>query len=644
MNRGIKIAAGIGIIIVAGVVVIPSLIPTSTIVAKVSDEVTATTGRTLQINGDVTLSVLPSLKIELNDVHLSNMSSGSQANMVSMQQLALHVPWLSVFSGQVELDKFVIRDPEILLEKDKQGRANWQLLANPTPAENKAASNAPVKLPEGLDVSLGEVAIYGGKLTYLDASSGAKQELSNLDLTIQLPSLYQALQVKGEVTYRGERVSLESTVTTPAKAIEGQDFSIAQTVSSPFVNLEFSGDIAQQGAAINGKLNLKGDSLKALTQWQGITLEGQDEAFNAFAINGVMAFKGDVFNLTEFSAQLDKLAINGSSTITLSKVPHIKAQFDLGDLNLNPYLPEPVAKEAVKEQDEQAPQPIVWDDTKLDLSALKQLNADIKVSAKSLQAREIKLGENQFSLKLQNGVATLGLDKFNAYEGVGNGKVVVNAAQTPYQLTTAFSLKDINAQPLLTDAIGFSKVLGKGALSWSLTTQGQSQAEWVGALAGNMAFALQDGGVQGANLAEMVRKAQELLKGDISAMQKGLNADFNHEQTTDFSALTGTFNFVQGVGTNQDLMLASPLLRITGSGTIDLPKTQLDYRLVTGIVDTIEGQHSADTSTGFKIPVRLKGPFHAVKTSVDVSDAAKEQAKDKVKDKLKDKLKGLFGG
>ncbi len=87
---------------------------------------------------------------------------------------------------------------------------------------------------------------------------------------------------------------------------------------------------------------------------------------------------------------------------------------------------------------------------------------------------------------------------------------------------------------------------------------------------------------------------------------------------------------------------------------MDLPLTKVDYRLVTGIVDSIEGQGTTDDSTGFKIPLRIKGPFHDVGIKLDVSNAlkdeakkklddAKEKAKEKAKDKVKDKLKGLFG-
>lgn len=62
------------------------------------------------------------------------MATGSRPDMFAMEQLAVHIPWLSALSGEAKLERFVINNPKIILETDKQGNANWQLL--PTRAEN----------------------------------------------------------------------------------------------------------------------------------------------------------------------------------------------------------------------------------------------------------------------------------------------------------------------------------------------------------------------------------------------------------------------------------------------------------------------------------------------------------------------------
>ncbi|WP_105265673.1 AsmA family protein [Pseudoalteromonas sp. T1lg76] len=640
---------GIIIVVIIGLLIaIPFFIPVDAIFTKVSEQVEKTTGRTLTIAGDKNLAIFPSLRLELNDVSFSNMADGSRVNMATMKQLDIHIPWTSLFSGEVKLDKFVIREPDVLLETNAQGKGNWQLFDKVAEQQPEQTKSGQVSLPENFDIELGEVAIYGGQFTYLDGQTGAKQQISDLELAVLLQSLRKPLELKGGITYMAQRFNLDVVVDNPLKAIEGRPFAVTKTVDSDLVNVEFKGQIADQGQNISGTLHLDGDSVKDIAKWQGVELDAKDNAFNAFSVDGSMQMQGQSFTINKLVAKLDELAIEGMSTINLGERLAINANVDLGMLDLNPYLPEPTETPAEKPADDAKgdakAEPIVWDDTKMDLSALNSLDANVVVRSSGLKARDITLGENQFTLKLQNAVANLSMDKFVAYEGQGKGTVMLNAKQAPYQINTNFSLAGINAEPLLTDAAKFDKLMGKGSIDWQLSTRGQSQKDFVNALAGKLSFNFADGAVKGANVAELVRKAKELIKGNTAALADGLNTGYDESQKTDFTALTGSMTFTNGVGTNSDLSLQSPLVRISGEGEVDLPATEVNYRLVTGIVDSIEGQGTTDDSTGFKIPMRIKGPFHDVGIKLDVADAAKEEAKEKVKDKVKDKLKGLFGG
>ena len=645
MKTIFKVIGVILILLIALIVAAPFLIPTDAIFNKVSEQVEQTTGRSLTIQGDKSLSVFPSLKLELNDVHFANMQTGSRPDMASMQQLAIHIPWFSLFGGEFKLEKFVINEPNILLETDKSGKANWQLFdAVAKQPEASPQNSEAVKLPDSFDIELGEVAIYGGSFTYLDGKTGAQQQISDLDLAILLPSLRKELEIKGAITYMQERFELDVKVDTPAKAIEGNTFNVTKALSSRLVDVDFKGSIAKQGQDIQGQLSLSGDSVKNIANWQGIELNAKENAFNAFNVKGKMRLQGEKFTLTELLATLDALQIKGSSNINLGQRLTVNADIDLGMLDLNPYLPEAVAQaDTPKPKSDDPTQPIVWDDTKMDLSGLNALDANIVIRSSGLKANEIKLGANQFTVNLKNAVANLTLDKFAAYEGNGKGKVRINAQQTPYKIATNFALDAIDAQPLLTDAAGFDKLMGKGSLNWDLTTSGDSQKSFISALQGKLAFEFADGAVKGANIAEMVRKGKELIKGNIGAVSEGLDTGFDNSEQTDFSALTGSFNFSNGIGKNTDLSMLSPLIRISGEGDVDLPMTTVNYRLVTGIVDSLEGQGTTDDSTGFKIPIRIEGPFHDVGISLDVSKAAEDEVKEKAKDKIKDKLKGLFG-
>lgn len=648
MNIFLKSFAIIMLIIVLLIVVATQLISTEDIVNQVSTNVEQSTGRVLTVNGEQSLSVFPSLTLALNDVNFSNVAGGSKPNMASINELLIHIPWFSVFSGELAIEKFVINDPNILLEKSVDGSVNWQFstMANTnhdTEKDTKTSptNDKPVTLPDGFDISLGQVEINGGKLTFIDHQSKETKIIDQLDLAITMPSLRQALNLSGSVRYMAQTLELESIITSPAKAINNQPFAVELNLTSALVKLNYQGEVVQQGEELNGKLSLSGDSVKALLNWQNIALVAKDEAFNKFSLSTNMGFANNKLTLNKLKVSLDELEFNGSTAITLSEPLNISSTIDLGILDLNPYLPEPSSEVETTPTDDQVSQPIVWDNTELDLSVLRSLNANISIKSSQLLIRDIKLGKNELALVLNKGVADVHLKSFQGYEGNGSGVIKLNANKKPYQISTKFDLANINAEPLLTDAAGFDKLIGKGQLAWDLSTQGISQREFIKQLNGHLDISFIDGAVKGVNLAAIAKSASNIMQGNLSAVS--LDSDFSNADKTDFAALTGKFTLTNGVATTDNLSLNNPFIRISGTGDINLPETKVNLQIKSKVVASTQGQASEATDSGIVIPIKITGPFHDIKIRPDVSSGAKDKLKDKVKDKVKDKLKGLFG-
>ena len=648
MNIFLKSFAIIMLIIVLLIVVATQLISTEDIVNQVSTNVEQSTGRVLTVNGEQSLSVFPSLTLALNDVNFSNVAGGSKPNMASINELLIHIPWFSVFSGELAIEKFVINDPNILLEKSVDGSVNWQFstMANTnhdTEKDTKTSptNDKPVTLPDGFDISLGQVEINGGKLTFIDHQSKETKIIDQLDLVITMPSLRQALNLSGSVRYMAQTLELESIITSPAKAINNQPFAVELNLTSALVKLNYQGEVVQQGEELNGKLSLSGDSVKALLNWQNIALVAKDEAFNKFSLSTNMGFANNKLTLNKLKVSLDELEFNGSTAITLSEPLNISSTIDLGILDLNPYLPEPSSEVETTPTDDQVSQPIVWDNTELDLSVLRSINANISIKSSQLLVRDIKLGKNELALMLNKGVADVQLKSFQGYEGNGSGAIKLNANKKPYQITTKFDLANINAEPLLTDAVGFDKLIGKGQLAWDLSTQGISQREFIKQLNGHLDISFIDGAVKGVNLAAIAKSASNIMQGNLSAVS--LDSDFSNADKTDFAALTGKFTLTNGVATTDNLSLNNPFIRISGTGDINLPETKVNLQIKSKVVASTQGQAAEATDSGIVIPIKITGPFHDIKIRPDVSSGAKDKVKDKIKDKVKDKLKGLFG-
>jgi len=100
-----------------------------------------------------------------------------------------------------------------------------------------------------------------------------------------------------------------------------------------------------------------------------------------------------------------------------------------------------------------------------------------------------------------------------------------------------------------------------------------------------------------------------------------------------------------GVLTNNDLNVAMQYLKVTGQGSVDLPKNSLDYRLVAAVLkipregaDPTQMQDMVDA----QIPVKVTGALSDPKVRPDLEGYLKGEAKKEVEKKIKDKLKDIF--
>jgi AsmA protein len=152
-------------------------------------------------------------------------------------------------------------------------------------------------------------------------------------------------------------------------------------------------------------------------------------------------------------------------------------------------------------------------------------------------------------------------------------------------------------------------------------------------LNGKVNLQFKDGAVKGINVAQVIRKAR--------ATHSGGSAPTDEPNETDFAELTGTANIKNGLVSNNDLSLKSPLLRVSGEGTADLPSEQLDYLVNASIVESSRGQGGQDLADlrGVTIPVRISGSFADPSISPDLTAVLEERAKEEVQKHL-DKEKG----
>ena len=328
-----------------------------------------------------------------------------------------------------------------------------------------------------------------------------------------------------------------------------------------------------------------------------------------------------------------KFGVNGFSN------PAIKFDMDVDQFDADLYLPKKSAGAAQSgaQRASQTEQP-------LDLSALRKLNLDGSLRIGSLKVANVRSAKVLVDVQAHNGLVNVNPLSANLYQGSMSGSISVNAQAMP-SIVVRQNLSGVNVAALTKDAANFDTLEGKGNVGISLTMQGSTVNAMKKTLNGNISLNLADGAIKGINIAKRLRDMQGMLgKGGASAQTQSAN----REEKTDFSEFKATFKVNNGVAHNDDLSMKAPLLRLTGSGDINIGNDSMNYAAKATLARTLEGQGGKDIVGGITVPVRVSGPFADLKYTLDfaamVGDTIKQKVQTEVKTKLQDQLKsGLKG-
>ncbi len=358
--------------------------------------------------------------------------------------------------------------------------------------------------------------------------------------------------------------------------------------------------------SVKGKLTMLGEALSA-----SITLN---------KARGLLAGESTQVSLL-FEGYKNRIDFKGN---VVDMGQRINGQLTLGDVDLVPLLGGEVAADSGQSSTASAG----WSDEPIDLSGLIGPDVDLQVSMHSLATPWVNTGELQTGVVLQGGNLTMDVSKFVAYGGEGSGVFRIDANQSTTR--SNFDLRGIDIQPLLKDLVEIDKLLGSGDVNFAINAKLNSMRDIMQSLGGKASVALADGAVLGFNLAAILKSAQSAIKGDFASVS--LDQNFAAAEKTDFSSMSVSFDITKGVMTSRDTQLLSPLIRVTGEGSVDMPQQAVDYMLTSRLVASSVGQGAAGDESGLAIPVSVKGPWADVKVSPKLSGALKEKSKAKVEE------------
>jgi AsmA protein len=634
------------VLVIGAVLVIPFVVPVETVKSQLLAQVKEATGREARIDGDFKIAILPRVEFVAGKVSFANAKGSKTKNMVSVDRLNVQVALFPLLGGKVEIDAFVLEKPVISLEIDKNGKPNWEFGSGKKPATKASAVKSEKKSGgsggTGLSgLKLGDVRLVDGQVSYSDARTGKTERLEAINLKIALPSLDSPMKADGSLIWNKEKIDLSFGLSNPNGFLNGKKTDVETRIATAPVTLSFKGSAATGGKLkAGGALDLYVPSIRKLTAWVGAPLTAPGSGYGPLKITGQVDVDGAKYAFRKAKLSVDKISGSGEVAFDGGRPkPLVTAILSLGMLDLNPYLP-PEAKAGDKGAAKPASgaggaKPAVaagWSDDPIDLSGLKAVDATLDLSVAGILIRKIKIGQSNLGVTLKNGVLVTNLKKMALYKGTGRAKLTANGAGRIPRIAVDFDLANFQANPFLTDAADFKRLEGAANADLKVTTQGRSQRELVGALNGAGKVTFLNGAIRGINIAAMLRNVASAFM-DSSAKKA---------QKTDFAELGGTYVIKRGILTNSDLSLKSPLLRLSGKGTVDLPKQTVNYRLEPKIVASTKGQGGSGSASGISVPVIVSGPWANLSYKPDLAGALGGLAKSP--GKALDALKGMIPG
>ena len=681
------------IVLVVAVIVLPMVVDPNDYKDEIASAVEKQTGRSLEIEGDIDLSVFPWLGLDIGSTRLSNAAGFEEPYMASMETVQLRVKLLPLLSKQLEVDKIRLTGLQLNLGKDRNGVTNWDDLQGAGAAEGGAGAGEPetpgtdaASQLEGLAV--GGIEVRDARLVWDDRAADARYEVKelafttgqiapgesfDLDLKFKLaitqPDVSGNFSLKGGVLLADDmnaiainaaRLQLDASgdgvpggQATLSLATDVAVDLAAQTLSLPDLVLEALGmklsgqvsgtSISGDDPHFTGALEIAGfaprDVIKALGQESPVTTDSVVLGKSDASLQWEASSKH--FAVSALQLHLDDSTVEGSVRVDSFAAPAISFDLAVDTFDLDRYMP-PAADGGAADTGSAAEPAAGTAAEPLQLDGLRALNLNGRLHIGSLKAFNLNTREVEIRVKGRDGLLRINPLGAQLYNGSYSGDITLDARKDVPHFSLNENVSGVQAGPLLQDLTGDDKLLGTANVQAQLTAAGATPQAIRSSLNGTAGFSFTDGAVKGVNIASLIRNAQAKLKGQSAPASKQPNQ-------TDFAMLKGTARVTSGLVSNDDLSLQSPLLRISGKGEVSLPQETIDYTLTTKIVGSLEGQggKQLDELKGVAIPVHVGGTFSRPTYAPDLGAALSEAAKAKVEEKVeeqKQKLEEKLGG
>lgn len=601
----------LGVLVAVAVLAVVALLllPGDRIAAIAVDQIKARTGRDLVIEGDVAITFWPVLGVETGPVTLSNAAWAGPEPMLRAKGLSIGIAAPDLLQGRLRVQRIAAEAPDLRLERDRNGRGNWEFTAPAAsaPGGDSGGQNTPVALER--------LSLTDARLTYAEAGQApVVVDVAALDL--QWPDPGAPVQIDATLRPYGDPVRIVAQIDGFDAFLGGAVAPVTAKLTLPGGEVGFDGRADTSGNAAGRVTVAATDTARMLaalgqpgtTLPKGLGQAAQVTTTATHTADGKLA-------LRDLALQLDQNRLTGAADIALGEPLRVTAQLRAGALDFTSLTQGggPAS----------APAGSGWSTDPIDASALGLIDGSIALEADSIDTGTVRLGPVKAVLEIDRSRAVLRLDPVSVFGGTLTGRLVANNRKG-LSVAGKLQAKGIEMQDALGRLAGIERLSGKAAGDLEFLGSGKSVDAIMRSLTGAGALRMKGGVIAGIDLDQLLRTGS------------GTGG------TTVFDSLTATYAIAAGDLLNDDLVLKLSRFQAEGAGRIGLGAQDIDYLFTPVAIEDASGKRLA-------ISVRIVGPWANPRIKPDLSDALdaeievrrdelEQKAKAKIEQKLQEEL------
>ena len=636
--RGLKVVGiAIGVVlalIVALLIAVTVFVNPNDYKGRIIVAVRQSTGRQLELPGDIKLAVFPWIALQIGPASLGNPPGFGPEPFAQLQHAALRVRLLPLLRKQLRIGRIEIDGLDMRLRKNAAGEGNWQLTTSSPSSAPQSGSSSSETLAD-----VGAIVVKNSRFSYQDTvADHITVEVGHLGSGAPVPVSLNLSLIMGR-----DAKPIVVAFSAPNLSLDLQ----AQTLSAPSFNARLA-DARLGGSlqatkildapAFTGSFKLEPVALRALMAQLDMTapVTRDPQALSHFAASGDFAYGANAAQASKLDVRLDDSTLRGNVAITNLESKATKFDLELDRINLDRYRAPEQPAAAAKASEPPVPKA---DETTSD--PLKTLQMDGTLSLGSAVVAGLSISQVHAHLTAAKGITHIAPASAKLYGGEYAGEITLDDAGSIPSMKLDQSMTNVDIAQLLKDLAHTQRVSGRGNVTTHLSAQGRGSEDILKTLNGHVAVDLASGAVEGIDLWFEINRAVALIQKQ--SFQAGGGSG-----RTKFDAFKATADITNGVAATKDLSIISQNLHIAGQGSTNLVNEQINYQLKTTILKGATPS-VAHADTLADIPLTISGTISSPEVRPDMQALARtavqqqlDKHKDELRQKVQDTLKGLL--